>query len=46
MINRRIGESMSVNFGYRYFKDDYDNTPKYGWDMEQKGPILGYTWAW
>jgi len=45
LLHRRIGDNMSFDFGYRYFKDDYDNTPKYAWDMKQKGPIVGYTWA-
>jgi len=45
LIHRRIGKSMSIDFGYRYFKDDYENSPKYAWDIKQKGPILGYSWA-
>ena len=44
-FHRRIGDNMSIDFGYRYFKDDYDNSPKYAWDMKQQGPLVGYTWA-
>lgn len=44
-VNRRFGTNMALNVGYRYFKDDYDDTPSYGWDIEQTGPVVGYTWA-
>ena len=44
-FHRRIGENMSIDFGYRYFKDDYDNSPKYAWDVKEQGPLVGYTWA-
>lgn len=45
MFNRRFGERKSLNIGYRYFEDDYDNLPTYAWDMTQSGPIIGYTWV-
>jgi len=45
MFNRRIRKTMAVNLGYRYYKNDYDNAPTYTWDMEQQGPVVGYTWA-
>ena len=45
MFNRRFGQTMSLNLGYRYFEDDYDNLPSYAWDMTQEGPIVGYTWV-
>lgn len=44
-FNRRFGKSMALNLGYRYLKDDYDNLPTYSWDVEQQGPVVGYTWA-
>ena len=45
MFNRRFGPDKSLNLGYRYFVNDYDNLPSYAWDMTQDGPILGFTWA-
>jgi len=45
LFNRRIRKTMAVNIGYRYYKNDYDNTPTYTWDMKQQGPVVGYTWA-
>lgn len=45
MFNRRFGERKSLNIGYRYFEDDYDNLPTYAWDMTQSGPIVGFTWV-
>ena len=44
-FNRRIGETMALNVGYRYLKDDYSNDGVYGWDMVQQGPVIGYTWT-
>ncbi len=45
MFNRRFGPKKSLNLGYRYFVDDYDNLPSYAWDMTQDGPIVGFTWV-
>ena len=45
MFNRRFGPKMSLNMGYRYFEDNYDNLPTYAWDMTQEGPVVGYTWV-
>ena len=45
MFRRRFGEKMSLNLGYHYFEDDYDNLPSYAWDMTQEGPVVGYTWV-
>lgn len=45
MFNRRFGANKSLNLGYRYYEDDYDNLPSYAWDMTQDGPIVGYTWV-
>jgi hypothetical protein len=45
MFNRRIKETMLINIGYRYMKTDYDNQPTYFSDLEQNGPVVGYTWA-
>lgn len=44
-FNRRFGERMALNLGYRYLKDDYSNPGVYGWDMVQQGPVVGYTWV-
>ena len=44
-FNRKFGTNKALILGYRYFEDDYDNTPKYGWDMLQEGPMIGYTWS-
>ena len=43
-FNRRIGDSMAVNLGYRYMENDFESSA-YGWDATQTGPVLGYTWA-
>ena len=45
MFNRRFGPNKSLNIGYRYFVNDYDNLPSFAWDMTQDGPVLGFTWA-
>ena len=45
VFHRRIGQTMSLDLGYRYFEDDYDNLPSYAWDMTQEGPVVGYTWV-
>lgn len=44
-FNRRFGKNKALNLGYRYFEDDYDNSPTYAWDMKQEGPVIGYTWS-
>jgi hypothetical protein len=44
-FNRRFGETMALNLGYRYLKDDYNNPGVYAWDMVQQGPVVGYTWV-
>ena len=44
-VNRRFGKNKALLIGYKYFEDDYDNGPKYEWDMEQAGPTIGYTWS-
>lgn len=44
-FNRRFGESMALNLGYRYFVDDYNNPNVYHWDVTQQGPVVGYTWV-
>ena len=44
-FNRRFGETMALNLGYRYLSDDYINEGVYGWDMVQQGPVIGYTWT-
>jgi hypothetical protein len=42
-FDRRIGESMALNIGYRILQDDYIKEGVYGWDMVQQGPVIGYT---
>ena len=42
-FNRRFGETMALNLGYRYFTNEYD-TDAYLWDMDMTGPVVGYTW--
>jgi hypothetical protein len=44
-FNRRFGETMALNLGYRYMSVDYNNDGVYGWDMVQQGPVIGYTWV-
>ena len=44
-FNRRIGESMALNLGYRYLDHDYDEPGVYVWDVTQSGPVIGYTWT-
>ncbi len=41
---RRIGDTMSLNLGYRYLVDDFVDPGVYGWDVTQQGPVIGYTW--
>ena len=49
MFNRRFGEAMALNLGYRYFANEYKNgnaqdPDSYLWDMKMSGPMVGYTW--
>jgi hypothetical protein len=49
MFNRRFGETMALNLGYRYFANEYKtgsgaDSDRYLWDMKMSGPIVGYTW--
>ncbi len=47
-FNRRIGQSMSLNLGYRYYTDEYQegsDSSLYDWDMDMSGPVIGYTWV-
>ncbi len=37
-FNRRIGDTMNVNLGYRILEDNYINEGVYGWDMSSKDP--------
>ena len=43
MFNRRFGPNKSLNLGYRYFVNDYDNSPSYAGDITQEGLIFGGT---
>lgn len=43
-FNRRIGNSMALNLGYRYMDNDFSSS-SYGWDATQDGPVIGYTWT-
>lgn len=42
-FNRRFGETMALNLGYRYFTNEFDSDA-YVWDMNMTGPVVGYTW--
>jgi hypothetical protein len=47
MFNRRFGETMALNLGYRYFANEYktgSGADRYLWDVKISGPIVGYTW--
>ena len=44
-LNRHIRKTMMLNLGYRYMETDYDNFPKYAWDVRQQGFVVGYTWS-
>jgi len=46
-FNRRFGETMALNLGYRYFKNEYisgSGDDPYLWDIKMSGPFVGYTW--
>ncbi len=46
-MKRRIGKTMALNLGYRYYKDEYatgSGLDRYLWDMKMTGPVVGYTW--
>jgi len=46
-FNRRFGETMALNLGYRYFTNEYktgNGQSRYLWDMQMTGPVVGYTW--
>lgn len=42
----RLNENVSVECGYRYLKEDYDNGFKLSFDAEMHGPILGMSIIW
>jgi len=46
-FNRRVGQkgNKTLNLGYRYMVDDYENPGTYAWDITQNGPIVGFTWV-
>ena len=49
-FNRRFGENMALNLGYRILETNYSagSLPfplDYKWDVRQSGPIVGYTWV-
>jgi len=49
VFNRRFGETMALNLGYRYFSNEYKkgNSGEQGsylWDIKMSGPMVGYTW--
>ena len=47
-FNRRFGDNMLLNLGYRYFDSDFDNEETglsaFAWDVVMTGPVVGYTW--
>ncbi len=45
MFNRRFGNRKSLNIGYRYLENEFDDPGVYGWDVTQSGPVIGYTWT-
>ena len=30
---------------YRFLDGDYENQPTYVWEVQQQGPVIGYTWS-
>jgi len=49
VFNRRFGETMALNLGYRYFSNEYKKGTageegSYLWDIKMSGPMVGYTW--
>ncbi len=48
-FNRRIGETMALNLGYRYFDSDFNNDETglsaYAWEVVQDGPVVGFSWT-
>ena len=42
----RVSECLSLEFGYRYLKEDYDNSPSFSFDADMQGPILGINYTW
>ena len=44
-FNRKIRKTMMLNLGYRYMKTEYYNDVNYAWDVDQHGPVIGYTWS-
>ena len=45
MFNRRFANRKSLNIGYRYLENEFDDPGVYGWDITQSGPVIGYTWT-
>ena len=45
-LGYRINDGVSAELGYRYLKEDYDNTPTLAFDAEMHGPILGVSINW
>jgi opacity protein-like surface antigen len=45
-VGYRFNDRFSLELGYRYLKEDYDNGPTFSFDAEMQGPILGLSFAW
>ena len=45
IFNRHFGKNKSLNMGYRYWVDDFNDPGSYAWDVTETGPIIGYTWV-
>ncbi|MEP4076307.1 outer membrane protein [Haloferula sp.] len=45
-LGYRMNDCLSVELGYRYLKEDYDNGATFSFDAEMQGPILGISYAW
>ncbi len=44
-LNRKFGETMLLNLGYKYLDTEYDDAPVYLWDARMQGFVVGYTWS-
>ena len=45
MFNRRYANRKSLQIGYRYLDNEFDDPGVYGWDIAQSGPVIGYSWT-
>ena len=48
-FDRKLNSGMSVNFGYRFYSIDYDGSKSdgsFGYDVEQHGPFVGFSYRY